>query len=207
MEESQKSAGPGRSEFEKEVLVLLPDLLRGARHMTANHADAEDVVAEAVARAWEHRDSLRKRERFRGWLFRILRNCCLSRRRKERARPEEVPLPVEGDEDASFSLFDRLHQPFLLWWGNPEASFLNELLKEDLEEAVHALPEDYRTVVILSDVQGFTYAEIAEALDIPVGTVRSRLSRARSRLQKNLWNHAVDAGLREPGPRTRTRNR
>jgi len=175
---------------------LLPDLLAGARGMAPTSSDAEDLVAESVARAWEKLDDLEDRNRFRGWLFCIMKNCFLSQARRRNARPAKVPLPEEGDDEPSFSLFDRLHQPFLLWWANPERDFLNNLLKEDLEEAVDSLPEPYRTVVILADVRGFRYGEIAEALEIPVGTVRSRLARGRSRLQETLWHHAVDAGLR-----------
>lgn len=184
--------------FEEQVMALLPDLLSGARRLAGSEADAEDLVSEAVARAWEHREDLRKRERFRGWLFSILRNCFLGRRRKEEVRPDEVPLPGEGEDEPSFSLFEQLHQPFLLWWGNPEQEFFDGLLQEDLEKAIDALPEHYRMVVVLADVQGLTYAEISEALDVPIGTVRSRLARGRSRLQETLWHHAVEAGLREP---------
>lgn len=196
--ESEPRTRRESSWFEKEVMALLPDLLSGASYMAEDRAEAEDLVADAVTRAWEHREELRERERFRGWLFRILRNCCLGRLRKWERRPEEVPLPGEGPEDPSFSIFERLHQPFLLWWGNPEEEFLNGLLQEDLEEAVAGLPEPYRAVVVLADVQGLRYAEIAEALEIPVGTVRSRLSRGRAYLQEELWHHAVDAGLRPP---------
>lgn len=184
--------------FEEEVMALLPDLTSAARYMADGRAEAEDVVAEAVARAWENREDLEDRGRFRGWIFRILRNCFLGQRRKRDRKPDRVPLPDEDEEGPSFSLFERLHQPFLLWWGDPEEEFLDRLLQEDLERAVEQLPEVYRTVLILADIQELTYAEIAEVLDIPVGTVRSRLSRARSRLQEALWEHAVDAGLREP---------
>lgn len=181
--------------FEEEVVALLPDLLSAARYMADSRADAEEVVAQAVARAWERRGDLRDRDSFRGWLFRILRNCWLGRKRKRDRRPDEVPLPDEDEDSPSFSLYERLHQPFLLWWGNPEDRFLDRLLREDLEEALEELPEIYRSVIVLADVQGFTYAEIAEVLDVPVGTVRSRLSRARSRLQRALWEHAEDRGL------------
>lgn len=183
--------------FQEEVMRLLPDLLAGARSMTSSAADAEDLVAESVARAWEKLEDLKDRDRFRGWLFCIMKNHFLSRARRRSARPTKVPLEEEEETEPAFSLFDRLHQPFLLWWGNPEQEFLNNLLKEDLEQAVESLPEPYRTVVTLADVRGFRYAEIAEALDVPVGTVRSRLARGRSRLQEALWTHAVDAGLRE----------
>jgi len=190
---------PDAEWFEERVISLLPDLLSGARVLTGTDADGEDLVAEAVARAWERRRELKERKRFRGWLFRIMRNCCISRYRKRKARPEEVQLCKETE--SGFSLFEQLHQPFLLWWGNPEKDFLNDLLKEDLEQAVESLPPEFRATVVLVDVQGFSYAETAEALDIPIGTVRSRLSRARACLQKSLWSHAVDRGLRDPEPK------
>lgn len=191
---------PESAWFEEQVVSLLPELLSAARSMAGSPADAEDLAAESVARAWERRDDLREKDRFRGWLFRILRNCFISRKRKRRARPEEVPMAEEGDGEPSFSLFEQLHQPILLWWGNPEKNFFNRLLKEDLQRAVEGLPERFHRVVVLADVHGFTYAEIADALEIPVNTVRSRLARGRARLQNELWNHAVERGLREPEP-------
>lgn len=94
----------------------------------------------------------------------------------------------------------RLHQPLLLWWGNPEQEFLNKLLRRDLERAIDALPEAFRVVVVLAELEGFTYPEIAAMLEVPVGTVRSRLSRGRACLQKALWEQALAAGLvREDG--------
>jgi RNA polymerase sigma-70 factor (ECF subfamily) len=181
-----------RDWFEQAVLGVLPELLGTARRLAKNPADAEDLAAEAISSAWLHRASLRERDRFAGWILRILINLFLSRRRAEANRPQETPL----DEEAEFSLFERLHQPFLLWWGTPEQEFLDRLLREDLLRAIDALPEAYRLVVVLADVQGFSYGEIARSLEIPIGTVRSRLARGRARLQRLLWNHACDAGLR-----------
>lgn len=129
----------------------------------------------------------------------------LSERRALRSRPETEPLP---SDDESFSIFERLHQPFLLWWGNPEQEFLNALLRGDLEHALQALPEGFRVVVVLAEIQGFSYQEIADTLEIPIGTVRSRLARGRSLLQRALWEHAQEAGLlgrsRSPVPSANT---
>lgn len=182
-----------RDWFGSQVLGLLPDLFATALRLAKNRADAEDLVADALVRAWAGLDGLEDRERFRGWLFRILTNRYISDCRARSARPALEPLAEEGEP--GFSLFEKVHQPFLLWWGNPEQELLDRLLREDLERAVDGLPECYRLVVVLADLQGFAYPEIAEALDVPIGTVRSRLARGRSLLQKVLWKHALDAGL------------
>ncbi|HJU72760.1 MAG TPA: sigma-70 family RNA polymerase sigma factor [Gemmatimonadaceae bacterium] len=179
--------------FERSILGVLPDLVGAARRLTKHATDAEDLVADAISKAWFAVDTLKDRERFRGWIFRILTNAFLAQRRARTSQPVEEPLP---DEQAGFSLFEQLHQPFLLWWSTPEKEFLDKLLREDLIRAIESLPESFRVVVILADVQGLTYQEIADALDAPIGTVRSRLARGRSLLQKALWEHARDAGVR-----------
>jgi RNA polymerase sigma-70 factor (ECF subfamily) len=183
--------------FETHVLAILGPLHGVARRLTKNEADAEDLVAEAVTRAWQARASLTDTGAFRAWLFRILTNTFISERRKTLARPrEELLLDESGEAESGFSLFEHLHQPFLLWFANPEQEFLDKLLREDLDRALATLPEHYRVVVVLADVEGLKYSEIAEALGVPVGTVRSRLARARSALQRTLWNVARDHGLR-----------
>ena len=182
--------------FETQVLAILGPLHGVARRLTKNEADAEDLVAESITRAWKARASLADAAAFRAWLFRILSNTFISERRKTLARPrEELLVDESGDEEGAFSLFERLHQPFLLWFANPEQEFLDKLLREDLDRALAALPEHHRVVVVLADVEGLTYGEIAEALDVPIGTVRSRLARGRSALQRTLWTVACDHGL------------
>ncbi len=186
--------------FERHAVGLLDDLLGAAMRLAKNRHDAEDLVAEALTKAWGSRASLKEAERFRPWIFRILTNCFLTDCRKRAVRPAaEVSVDaVADDQEGGFSLFEELHQPFLLWWGTPEQEFLNKLLREDLERAVDSLPESYRAVVVLADLEGLAYAEIAKSLGVPVGTVRSRLARARAQLQKALWIHAQDAGLTKP---------
>jgi RNA polymerase sigma-70 factor (ECF subfamily) len=180
-----------RKAFEDQVLELFGTLHGVARRLTCNDADAEDLVAETVARAWRARDTLQDQTAFRAWIFRILHNTFISERRRVAARGE-VPFDAcdEDEDSAAFSIFEQMHQPFLLWFSNPEQQFLDKVLREDLERALCTLPEHYRIVVVLADLEEFTYPEIAEALDIPVGTVRSRLARARSVLQKILWESA-----------------
>jgi RNA polymerase sigma-70 factor (ECF subfamily) len=192
-----------REWFEQQVTSLLDDLLGAAMRLTKNRHDAEDLVAESVTKAWGSRESLKAADRFRPWIFRILTNCFLTDCRKRAVRPTaDVPVDEVGEEEGAFSLFEELHPPFLLWWGNPEQEFLNKLLRADLERAVDSLPEAYRAVVVLADLEGLAYAEIAESLGVPVGTVRSRLARARGRLQKALWIHAQEAGLTKPVTKT-----
>jgi RNA polymerase sigma-70 factor (ECF subfamily) len=186
-----------RAWFERALLGVLPDLVSTALRLTRNSTEAEDLVAEATAHAWLRLRSLRDRERFRGWIFRILTNLYLSQRRALGSRPPEERL----DEDAAgFSLFERLHQPFLLWWSTPEKEFLDKLTREDLTRAIESLPELYRVVVTLVDIQEFSYRDVARLLHVPIGTVRSRLSRGRSLLQRALWDLAVEAGVVHPHP-------
>ncbi len=186
-------------DFEQQLTAVLDRLYAAALRLTRNRPDAEDLVSDAVTKALKCKDSLQDPASFRGWMFRILTNTFISNCRKKKHSPEvELPDRDADGDDEDFWLFDRLHQPFLLFWGsNPEQEFLNNVLRDDLCRALDQLKDEYRVVVLLSDVEGFSYPEIADILEIPVGTVRSRLSRARSRLQRSLWQHAVDSGFIE----------
>lgn len=181
-----------RDWFGDRVDELLPELYGRARRLCRHRSDAEDLVAEAVAKAWEALPSLEDRDAFRGWLFRILNNAFVSNCRKPRSKADHESLDTTG---GNFSLFEHLHQPILLWWGTPEIDFLNRLLRVDLERAIDDLPDCFREVVVLVDIQALAYREVAELLDVPIGTVRSRLSRGRSLLQEALWEHGREAGL------------
>lgn len=184
-----------RALFAEQVLGQLDGLYGLALRLTKNCDDAEDLVAEAVAKGWENLDSLHDPRCLRSWLFRILANTFVSDYRRRAARPRYELLPDEEDDEAGFSLFEQIHQPFLLWWSNPEQELLNKLLREDIERALDGLGDSQREVVVLVDVEGFSYAEVGDLLHVPVGTVRSRLSRGRASLQKALWRTARDSGL------------
>lgn len=185
--------------FQAEALRLTERLYGTALRLTRNAADAEDLVAEALARAWANLPSLRDPRCFERWVFRTLVNTFLDQRRR---RHEELLDDVPACQaDAGFSLFEQLHQPFLLWWGDPERELLDKLLREDIEHALDSLPEPFRLVVLMVDVQGFSYAEVAEMLHVPVGTVRSRLSRARASLQRALWRQAGQLGIKAAAAR------
>jgi RNA polymerase sigma-70 factor (ECF subfamily) len=182
--------------FALQIERLTDRLYGTALRLTRNADDAEDLVAETVVKAWARLAELRDRQAFEAWIRRILNNTFLSEWRHRRASPEiTLAAPCEDGEDESFSLFEQLHQPFLLWWGNPEESAIANLLRQDLDRALDALPDAHRVVVVLVDVQGYSYPEAAHMLGVPLGTVRSRLNRARAQLQRVLWRHAQDAGL------------
>lgn len=186
-----------RDFFAAEVERLADRLFGTALRLTRNADDAEELVAETVAKAWAKFAELRDRQCFEAWIQRILANAFLSNWRHRRACPE-VALEIETEDDEPFSLFEKLHQPFLLWWTDPAESVVAKLLRDDIERALDALPDAFRIAVVLVDVQGHSYAEAAELLGVPVGTVRSRLARARAALQRALWQHARDAGLVDP---------
>ena len=182
--------------FETRVMAILGRLHGVASRLTRNDADAEDLVAETIARAWRARDSLTSPIAFQAWIFRILNNTFISDRRRASVRGQTEPIEdAELDDSQPFSIFERLHRPFLLWFGNPEQEFLDKLLRDDVDRALAALPEHYRVVVIMADMEDLKYAEIAETLKIPIGTVRSRLARARAALQETLWTLAHERGI------------
>ncbi len=188
-----------RAQFGKYLETGLDDLYRAALRLTRNPDDAQDLVADTVEKAWNCIDTLQDPERIGAWMKRIMTNHFISERRKAVHRtPHEEYTEEREDDDAPFSLFERLHQPFLLWWSNPEQKFLDQVLQEHITAALAELPESFRMVIVLADMEGMKYEEISQALEVPVGTVRSRLARARSQLQKCLWQQAIDAGIVAP---------
>ena len=159
-----------------------------ALRLTRKNADAEDLVAETVAKAWGAIGNLGDQDRFRPWLFRILHNTFVSEYRKKAIRPVEASFDKgDNSEDELASLLTEQSDDFLVWWSNPERAYFNDLLGDQLLAAIDELPDAFRTVVVLVNVEGFTYDETAEVLGIPPGTVRSRMKRGRTLLQKALW--------------------
>lgn len=188
-----------RDQFEQQVTLLMDRLYGTALRLTRHPDDAEDVVAEAISTAWNKLDQLEDLAHMEGWLFRILHHTFISHWRRRQCRQDrEVELEPENG-DTRFSLFEKLHQPFLLWWGTPEREFINALLQEDINKAIDNLPDAYRVVTVLVEVEGYSYEQAARLLDLPLGTIRSRLGRARGRLQKALWQQGREAGLSKCG--------
>jgi RNA polymerase sigma-70 factor (ECF subfamily) len=173
------------------------DALYGvASRLAGPGADAEDLVAEAVVKAWSAIRTLEDRSRFRPWMFRILRNCYISDYRKKSVRPIESVYQEHQEEDGAIaSLLSEQSDEFLNWWAEPEREFFNDLLGEAIMLAIDDLPDAFRTTVLLINVEGLTYDEAAEVLGVPCGTVRSRMKRGRTLLQKALWEQAREAGI------------
>lgn len=170
-----------------------------ALRLTRNNEDAEDLVAESITKAWAVIHTLDDHSRFRPWVFRILHNRFISDYRKKSIRPIEATYcEQESNNDDKEQIANLLiHQPngFLNWWANPEREFSNNLLGKDITAAINELPEVFRVTVTLINIEGFSYDETAEVLDVSPGTIRSRMNRGRTLLQKALWQHAKDAGL------------
>jgi RNA polymerase sigma-70 factor (ECF subfamily) len=182
--------------FTEQVTRLADRLYGTALRLTRNGEDAEDLVAETVAKAWTKLGELRDTQSFEAWIQRILTNTFMSEWRHRRASPEvAMESETKDNEGEPFSLFEKLHQPFLLWWATPEEEAIAKLLREDIARALDSLDDGFRIAIILVDVQGYSYAEAAEFLGVAIGTVRSRLARGRAQLQRALWQHAKDAGL------------
>ncbi len=184
--------------FGQSIEGCLDSLYGLAMRLTRNAADAEDLVSESVTKAWSAIGTLEDRNRFRPWIFRILHNCYISDYRKKSVRPVAYSYDdyaEEGEEDDITSLLIKQSADFLSWWGNPEREFANKLLGKDILAAMEKLPEAFRVAVVLVNVEGLSYDEAAEVLGVPPGTIRSRMKRGRTLLQKALWEHAVDSGL------------
>jgi RNA polymerase sigma-70 factor (ECF subfamily) len=183
--------------FARNIEECMDSLYGLAVRLTRNSADAEDLVAETVVKGWSVIGTLEDRSRFRPWLLRILRNRYISDYRRKSARPPELSydsMLADGTHDVTDLLTEQPDE-FLCWWANPEQEFANKLLGEDIVRAIDKLPEVFRTVVFLVTVEGLSYDETAEVLEVPPGTVRSRMKRGRTLLQKALWEHAREAGL------------
>ncbi|HEX8908891.1 MAG TPA: sigma-70 family RNA polymerase sigma factor [Anaeromyxobacteraceae bacterium] len=179
-----------RNEFEGLAMKHVDPLYSAALRLTKNERDAEDLVQDTFLRAYRFFDKFERGTNIKAWLFKILTNTFINRYR----RTVKERSIVEGSER------EAVHERFISreaseYAANPEQFFFDRLLSDDVLRAVDALPIDFRMVVILADLQEFSYKEIAEILDVPVGTVMSRLYRGRRLLQKALAGYAVVSGV------------
>ena len=173
--------------FEREALPHTDLLYNYALRMTNNPADAQDLVQETYLKAYRFWDKYELGTNIRAWLFRILKNSYINRYRKESKEPETVDF----DDVQGYFTSVRLKSSDS---EDPHEAVFNNLLEDDVSKAIADLPDDFRTVVILCDIEGLTYEEIADFVDCPLGTVRSRLHRGRRLLRQRLLQYARDRG-------------
>jgi RNA polymerase sigma-70 factor (ECF subfamily) len=176
--------------FEKEFLPQVEALYNFAFHLTYNEEDANDLVQDTFLKAYRFINSYERGTNAKAWLFKILKNGFINEYRRQTRLPKEVD-----------------YEEFLTYQETDDGSDVGELdLRDDLfkgligdevTKAVNELPVDFRTVLLLCDVEGFTYEEIAKIIDIPIGTVRSRLHRARNLMKEKLRDYAKQMGYKE----------
>jgi RNA polymerase sigma-70 factor (ECF subfamily) len=178
--------------FSELAMPYMGPLYSAALRMTRNPADAEDLVQETYLRAYRAFDSFQEGTNLKAWLYRILTNTFINQYRAAKRRPEQSD--IEDVED--LYLYRRLGGLEAAAAGrSPETEVLEGIPDAEVKEALESLPEQFRMAVLLADVEGFAYKEIADILDIPIGTVMSRLHRGRKQLQKRLWDYAVERGI------------
>ncbi len=162
-----------------------------ALRLTGNPAEADDLVQETMLKAYRAWDQFEKGTNAKGWLLTILRHAFINEYRRRARRPETVDL----DAIEAFSVFHELQEE------DPQGAFFDRIVDEEVLRAIDELPEQFRETVVLSDVEGLSYEEIARVLDVPIGTVKSRLFRARHLLQQKLYRYAVGMGYIKGSPR------
>jgi RNA polymerase sigma-70 factor, ECF subfamily len=180
-----------KQRFRDEALPLLDSLYGAALRMTRNQADAEDLVQETMLRAYRAFQTFEPGTNLKAWLFRILTNAYINTYRKRQREPQKV----SSDDVEEFDLYQELKDHDPQFQETPESIVLDSLVDSDILQAIEDLPEQFRLAVMLSDVEGFSYAEMAEIMDVPMGTVMSRLHRGRKALQKRLWDVAREKGI------------
>ncbi len=181
-------------DFEQEAMQHLDALYRTALRMTRNPQDAEDLVQETYLRAFRFFDKFEPGTNLRAWIFKILTNTYINRYRKQAAGPRLDSLDALEESDG-FALYNHLDMEAASRGGSVEAQVLDRFAESDIKRAIEALPPAFRMAVLLADVEGFSYNEIAEILAIKKGTVMSRLFRGRRLLQRALIDQARAAGF------------
>ncbi len=189
--------------FAEQAMPLMDGLYGAALRMTRNPSDAEDLVQETYLKAYRAFHSFQEGTNLKAWLYRILTNTYINIYRAKKRRPDETDL----EEVEDLYLYRRLGGLEGATAGrSAEDELLDHLTDSEVKDALEALPEQFRMAVLLADVEGFAYKEIAEILDIPIGTVMSRLHRGRKAMQKQLYEYGKQRNLvpreAEPSPTT-----
>lgn len=176
-----------QSDFQEEMIPHLDAIYNFALRLTTDANDAEDLVQDTIVKAYRFFNSYEKGTNAKAWLFRILKNSYINNYRKKSKQPHQV----DYDEVSQFYETIRSEQSETT---DLEDLMYREMLDDDVTRALTELPEDFRTVVMLCDMEGFTYEEIANMLDVPIGTIRSRLHRGRNLLRAQLTEYAEKRG-------------
>lgn len=177
-----------RKSFEAEALPHMDALYRTALRMTKNSNDAEDLVQETFVKAYRFWDKFETGSNCRAWLFKIMTNIFINDYRAKSRAPQSVDVDdIDNGYLYNYLADSKSDQ-------NPEEQLFAKLLDDDVKRAIEELPDDFRVVVVLSFLEGFSYQEIAEIADLQLGTVKSRLHRGRKLLQKQLLDYAVRNG-------------
>ncbi len=178
--------------FDREILPHLDAVYRFALRLAGSADAAEDLVQETFLRAWRSFDQYSAGTRAKSWLFTICRNVFLRQVERGQRHSEiverEAPRADTGVGDVVNPLWSETQE------SDPEGRFFHAIVDDQVLAAIDALPEEYRTAVVLSDLEGLNYQEIADLMEVPVGTVKSRLFRGRRRLQKELYDYALEMG-------------
>jgi RNA polymerase sigma-70 factor (ECF subfamily) len=181
-----------QAKFSELAMEYMPSLYTAALRMTRNPSDAEDLVQETYLKAYRAFNSFQEGTNLKAWLYRILTNTYINSYRAKKRRPEETDV----DDLENFYLYRHLGGLAGAVAGrSAEDQVLDHFTETEVKEAIEALPEQFRMAVLLGDVEGFSYKEIAEILDVPIGTVMSRLHRGRRALQKRLYDFGRQRGL------------
>ncbi|MBI3111947.1 MAG: sigma-70 family RNA polymerase sigma factor [Ignavibacteriales bacterium] len=183
-----RSTKKKHTEFEAEALPHMDVLYNFALRTTGNEDDARDLLQETYLKAYRFWDKYEQGTNIRAWLFRIMKNTYINRYRKEVKEPDKVDYEVV--ENFYNSIRAQSADP-----NDLQEKLYGNLLGDEVAKALESLPDDFRTVVILCDIEGLTYEEIAEFVDRPIGTVRSRLHRGRKLLQEKLYDYAKQRGM------------
>jgi RNA polymerase sigma-70 factor (ECF subfamily) len=189
----RKTPKTERSEFESLTLEHMDALYGAALRLTRSPKDAEDLVQDTFLKAFRFFDSFEKGTNVKAWLFKIQTNTFINKYRRKVKEREVAETPAE---DLVLDRFVSAEQVRALQ--DPEGDFFGRLLSDEVVQALEEVPIDFRMVVILADIQGFSYKEIAEVVGCPVGTVMSRLFRGRRILQKHLYEYAIREGVISP---------
>ncbi len=177
--------------FADAAMPLMDQLYSAALRMTRNAADAEDLVQETYLKAYRGYERFQEGTNLKAWMYRILTNSYINRYRAKQRRPDETDISDVED----MYLYRRLGGEQSDVGTSAEEAFLSSVTDSNVKAAIEAIPENFRIAVLLADVEGFAYKEIAEILDVPIGTVMSRLHRGRKKLQEQLYEFGRDRGF------------